>query len=322
MKEYINSNKLCVALNLGCCGFSDFLSTTVICFEFLKNHTDTSFTFIWPNLQALDNFLIFKNVNYIPYNTLEDEFKHVLKWKYRDFHAHPTIASRINYNNKNNIKDNLHDSFKNTSKSVLFIRGGGCREHHGKLFTEHIELCSQFKEKLYKKYLDLQGEYVCMNFRLQEMYYRKSTIKNYNLDYNTDLIKYTNEILYELSLHNKNILLCTDDITLLSNFKNEKRIHSFGYTNFLYKQGVSILKHKPLHLSNNCLTYNITQEQLIEFILLDYFLMVFASKLIPSKVGGFGQSALQTREHFKLFFGTDDIHKCFLKFINYKLPLI
>ncbi len=321
MRKNLNSDKLCVALNLGCCGFTDFLSTTVLCLDFLKKHTDTSFTFIWPNLQALDNFLTFKNVNYIPFNnTLKDEFEHVLKWRYRDFLKHPTVANRVNYNNIDISKVNLDSSFESSNKSVIFKRGGGgSRKRHGELFTQHIELCSQFKETLYKKYLELQGDYVCMNFRMQEMYYRKSTVKQYNLDYNTDLTNHTNEILHEIGSHNKNILLCTDDITLLSSFKNKKRIYSFGYTNFLCDQGVSIVKYRPVHLSRNCRLYGLTQEQLIEFVLLDYFLMVFASKLIPSKVGGFGQSALQTREHFKMFFKTNDIHECFLKFMNYKM---
>jgi hypothetical protein len=169
---------------------------------------------------------------------------------------------------------------------------------YSEMFMTDLIFTETLRKHIASKYKELDnGEYICLNYRLQEMYVYDNTIKRYELNYERDVLEYIRRIEMGLNIQKKLILLCTDDQNILNAFKDNPRVKSFGYTNYLTQKGIKISQNTPIHLTDNNISFDISDHERVQYILTDYFLMIFADVLIPSRVGGFGKGAKRVRRY-------------------------
>ena len=296
--------KLCLMYNIGDSGLNDFFNCFHLTLKFMYQSQTSQLGIIWPNLIEICNLFTFTNthINLLAQSEL-DIYSQELSRRTPHSWTKTTIESI------NGMRTYASECISHGIKTQNYKYYSICNDWqiylnniqkgvytHGELFTNYITFNQQFCKHLEQCYTELDnGNYICLNYRLQEMYIRSNTREGYKLDYESDVARYIQNIKDCLHTQEKVILLCTDDQNILREFINEPRVKSFGYTQYLLEKSVDISQSCAIHLENNNKLVDISDQQLIQFILTDYFLMVFSNILIPTNIGNFSQGAMRTR---------------------------
>lgn len=188
-------------------------------------------------------------------------------------------------------------------------------------FFKYLRLKDDFKKEL-KHILDFldHNNYICVNFRMQEMIKADLERKLGSKIYTKDLL----EKHFKLKLDsycdnlkeiknknpNKKIVLCTDSIHLINEFKNIDNIFSFGYAKKILDSGIDmdlVDKFKGIHMGYYT-NLNLTSYDVCKYAFIDYFLMSMAEELYPSEFGYFGKAA----QNLKKYLDSNETMKTFI----------
>jgi len=294
-------SKYCIISGLA--GFNDFLSTLLRGCQLVEygrsKNIDIKLITTWMGFGNIFwSFFDFTNIidaelnnsQYVLQN-LTSYKPHPQKYTFKDTH--------IEVNKTNNPLDIRWDHLNDWDYIVEFFSGQW--DYHS-LFFKYLRLNNEFKKEL-KHILDFLDEsnYVCVNFRMQEMIkviYGKEAETQYSLK----LEEYSNQIIQLADKHNtKKIVICTDSIDLVNRFKDHENIFSFGYAKKLIDSGIdtkSIDRFRGIHM-DYYKKINLTSYDICKHTFIDYFLMIMSETLYPAEFGHFGKSALKFQNHIK-----------------------
>lgn len=172
---------------------------------------------------------------------------------------------------------------------ILPSTGGWLQEYgYGKLLVDDVELRPFIKKKI-KDYIDVLGEkYVAIHCRFGD---RSGNFGEINLY--EDLMQ---KCLAEAKKTNTNILLCTDNLNFINQFKDEKNVFNF-----------SVFKDIDTNKSLHCLNKEMFEKECkstskYEFNLstiIDFYLMVLSNQLVVCANGNYSRGAAAVKRYFK-----------------------
>lgn len=164
----------------------------------------------------------------------------------------------------------------NTSETTLhFYKQYKVPPH---LFFNKFKISSSVKLNIEQLQEQLNGKYIGVHIRGGDYGFKYSCYEEF--------IK-TNSTFIEKIIENHpghNILLCTDDQTLLTKYVNDATIHNFSLYKKLIQENKFIPPNKSLHTSPQLMKdFGVSEEAMCLGTILDFYLLAFSSKLYTNQ---------------------------------------